>query len=236
MSRRILCRFHEDRTPSMYLYPDGGYCFVCQKRATLEELALPGGAPVEEQEPEDLAPALEYIDSLPLKPWRGLQVPMDGDSAYLVWPDRTYFKRRLLNNEKVRYLGPTGHSAPWFWVKDYGHALVVIEGEINALSVHTACPHLAVASPGASSKFSRKSAQNSLTKVCNFDTVLIVADADAAGAKAVIDLYGEIAGRVPTVRTLLMPTDANDLLVNRGADEVKRIIEGAVEGHLAQSP
>lgn len=236
MSRRILCRWHEDRTPSMYLYPNGGYCFSCGKNATLEEIGREAPYAPEEREPEDLTPAIAYIESLPLRPWRGLEVPMDEDSAYILWPDRSFYKRRLLFNEKVRYLGPAGHKAPWLWARCEGGACIVVEGEVNALSVALACPNLAVVSPTGSGGFTKKNAQNSLTKVCSFDKVLIVADADAAGAKAIIELYGELAGRVPVIRTLLMPIDSNDVLTQHGKDELRKIIESAIEGPVAESP
>lgn len=235
MSRRIHCAWHPDATPSMYLYPDGGFCFVCGKKASLEEL---GKAPAEipEVKPEDLESAVDYIESLPLKSWRGLQVPMDEDSAFILWPDGDYYKRRLLRNEKVRYLSPSGHRKPWFWAREEGSALVVVEGEINALSIAAACPDLAVVSPGGAGDFSSQAARKYCTILVLWDTILIVADADAPGAKAVIDLYGELAGRVPTVKTLLMPTDANDLLVQRGQEALRQEIERAVAGSVEKGP
>jgi hypothetical protein len=233
MSRRILCRWHDDRRPSMYLFPNGGFCFVCGKSATLAELGNPEPPTEEELLPEDLARSFAYIDSLALRQWRGLTLPLDDDSAYLVWPDRTYYKRRLLHNEKVRYLSPLGHRKPWFWARREGDTLIVIEGELNCLSVAEATPYACV-SPGGAGDFSSTQAKKNLPSIIQYDTILVVADADAAGAKAVIDLYGELAGRGKTAKTLLMPTDANEVLQQRGKEELRQEIERGLGAALEE--
>jgi hypothetical protein len=230
MNRRIHCPYHKERTPSCVLYVDHYVCYGCGARGALSDL---GEAPAEvaAPEPENLARSLAHIEALPLREVRGLLLPSDERSYYIVWPERNYYKRRFLTSHGSKYVGAAGHKKPWFWVRREGAACVVIEGEINALSIAEACPDLAVVSPGGAGDFSSKTAKRELQSLVHFSTILIIADADAPGAKAVIDLYGELAGRVPT-KTLLMPTDANEVLQHSGKEALRQEIERAMGSAL----
>jgi hypothetical protein len=206
------------------VYPNGYKCFGCGARGPLSDLGLAGEAEIERPPPEDLAAAFDYIASLPVREVRGLLLPCDERSYYIVWPDRDYYKRRFFTSHGSKYIGATGHKKPWFWARGGGSTVVVIEGELNCLSVAEATPYACV-SPGGAGDFSSAQAKKNLPSIIQYDTILVVADADAAGAKAVIDLYGEIAGRGKTAKTLLMPTDANEVLQQRGKEELRQEIE-----------
>jgi DNA primase len=116
-----------------------------------------------------------------------------------------------------------------------GQALVIVEGELNALSIAKACPELAVVSPGGAGDFSSKTAKKCLRVLVSYSTILIVADADAPGAKAIIDCYAELAGRGCTVKTLLMPVDANEMLEKSGAEALRQEIKRAMGEPLETS-
>jgi hypothetical protein len=225
--QRVHCPFHRERTPSCVLYVDHYSCYGCGARGPLSDLGLAPGTEPEAPEPENLQQSLAHIDALPVRQVRGLSLPSDERSFYIVWPDRDYYKRRFLHSHGSKYIGASGHRKPWFWARTGGELCIVAEGELNALSIAEAVPY-AVVSPGGSGDFSSKTAKKNVTVLVQYSTILIVADADAPGAKAVIDLYGELAGRVPTVKTLLMPEDANSILVSRGKEALQAEIEKAV--------
>lgn len=234
MRPRIICPFHKERTPSCILYADSYHCFACGAHGPLSDVGM-AGEKIPEPEPEDLAKSLEYIVGLPKKPIRGLSLHADAEGYYVVWPDCSYYKKRFFVDRGCKYFGARGHKKPWFWAaQGNGDALVVVEGELNALSIAAALPELDVVSPGGVGDFTSKRVKKHLQLLVQYSTVLIVADADAPGAKAVIELYGELAGKVPTVKTLLMPVDANEIVEVSGIEVLREKIQGAMGSSLAE--
>jgi CHC2 zinc finger len=89
---RILCPHHEERTPSCMVYPSGwAHCFGCGANFQHGKVETAG----ELEPPEDLTISLAAIKGLPLKPVRGLELPADDRSFYIVWDDGQYYKRRF---------------------------------------------------------------------------------------------------------------------------------------------
>jgi DNA primase len=230
---KIICRWHKDTTPSMNVYKDHGFCFVCGKYAFPDELRGVDFAEAErEVEPEDRDATFAYINRLPKIQLRGLEFPADEHGYYVCWPDRSYYKKRL-NGGKARYIGAAGHQKPVFWANKVGsRALVIIEGEINALSVAKACPELDVMSPGGAGDFSAKRAKHYLRNVSHYDIILVVVDNDKAGALACIELMGALSGYGKQARHHLMEPDANEVLVEQGKDKLRQQILRLLEGHL----
>lgn len=208
MSDMICCPFHEDRRPSMKIYGDFAWCFVCKVSIPTKSLNLGEYQPATHREPTDIPARIKYIQSLPTKLIRGLKLHYDSEGFYIVWPDKSYYKKRM-NSGKSRYIGPTGKKAPLLVLPSgTEHHLVVVEGELNALSLHQAtCGDFTIASPGSASEFMRH-----IAKYGMYSRVTLVLDHDAAGVVhgcSVRDLLLK-SGIRATLRT--MKTDFNELL------------------------
>lgn len=220
---KIRCRWHKDTTPSMVLYADHGFCFACGKYAFPDELRdIEFNPDAPEPEPEDLQQAFAYIDSLPVQPIRGLEFPADEHGFYLVWDDRSYYKKRLYGG-KARYIGARGHFRGPFWAnRADSNTCIIVEGEINALSIARACPELNVMSPGGAGDFSAKRSKFVLSSVLHCSTLIVIADADKAGALACIEMLGVLSGTGKQVKHHLMAPDANEVLQSDNGQEKLR--------------
>jgi hypothetical protein len=223
---KVLCPRHFEKTPSCELYPNGwAHCFSCN--ANFKYADIPD-AEVVEPEPEDLEASLAYIEALPLKAIRGLEFPADRKGYYLIWPDRSYYKLRFFEGTP-KYIGAKGHERGLFMARwGLDAPLVLIEGEINALSVAKACPDLNVISPGSASDFSERRLKQGLRYIVNYSKILLVADRDGPGAEAVINGMSVLSNRVQGVKGHLMSPDANETLVSGGCEKLKEEIYRAM--------
>lgn len=176
-------------------------------------------------EAEDLEAAYAYIDSLPLTSVRGLMLPTDGKSYFITWPNRDYYKRRFFESTGPKYIGATGHERPLF-IANYagGDTCVLVEGELNALSIAKACPELSVVSPGGAGDFNSKRLKRHLHSLVLFSTIIVVADDDRAGHEALILGASYLSAKGFQVRTMRMAPDANDLLCkgDEGREELRK--------------
>lgn len=228
---KILCPFHKEGTPSCAVYKDHFRCYACGESGLLERLGMRSEQVPDEPPKEDLEKSFRYINSLPYKEVRGMQLPADDRSYYIAWPDQVYYKRRFFKDGQCKYVGASGHKKPPFWLRTYSTAfdtLVIVEGEINAISVKIACPEFAVMSPGGVGDFTPHRAKQYLQSTIKYSTILIVADNDAPGAQAAIQLMGELRGRGRKVYAKLMAPDANDVLTGEGSGRLKEIILQAI--------
>jgi DNA primase len=116
-------------------------------------------------------------------------------------------------------LCPAGHVKPLFWASRRGRSehLVVVEGEINALSLAEAVD-FHIVSPGGASEFTSKKYVDEYKK---FKEFTILADHDEAGFNAVVSLKTLLLKFSARVRVSLMDRDCNDLLVTEGKQSVK---------------
>ena len=237
MSKKILCPFHKEDTPSCVLYADGFKCFGCGAHGALEELEgveLPPREELEPEPPEDLAKAYDYINALPKTLQRGLFLPTDDHSYFVTWPNETYYKRRFKNpGDGPKYVGARGHKRPLFWARQEGHkVLALVEGEINALSVARAFDNIDVVSPGGVGDFSEKKLSKWLTRYYRYSTILILADADKPGAEAIINALAVCwASKIQAIG-IPMARDANDLLVGSGVGKLREEIKARSKGAL----
>jgi hypothetical protein len=234
--KKILCPVHVERTPSCNLYPDGWHCYGCGARGKLDELKGVDISNIREVEPEDLEASLAAIESLPKRMVRGLELHCDERSFYVVWPTRDYYKRRFVNPGKgPKYIGAAGHTMPPF-IAHIGTSrdLIVVEGELNALSLIQAYPEATIVSPGGSGHFEGKHTRkwlNRLVQQCIIERIIVIADEDIAGAKAAIDLMSEVRHTNKTLLWKLMKRDANQVLQEDGRDALRtQILE------ILQSP
>lgn len=232
MSTRIRCPHHEEKTASCHLYLDHYYCFGCGATGPLTNLdksILPDV--IEAVEPEDLAKSLARIDKLPTKVIRGLEFPYDSQGYYLVWPDRDYYKLRMFDsNAEAKYIGARGHKRPLLWAqKNQSTNLLLVEGEINALSLAKALDGIDIASPGGAGDFSSRRIRKLLTSIGNYSTVVVIADRDRAGTEAIINAVSELRSSGREALGILMEEDANALLERVGALGLKQHVLGKIE-------
>lgn len=221
---KVLCPKHEDSVPSCEVYPDHGYCFVCQATIPLSELGVAGEQAPKERFTENLAERRAYIDTLPKEVVRGLLMPVDKQGYYITWPDGLYYKRRNWSGEP-RYSNPSGHTQPLFWVRrTQGTCLYVVEGEINALSIAEVLSRVDVMSPGSAPEFNARKQDRHLTLYTKYSNVVIVTDKDPAGTVAAIQLKSLLLGKVPRIDLVLMEKDANQILVEDGKDKLREEI------------
>lgn len=217
MVRRILCPHHKEQTPSYVVYPSGaGHCFSCgahDKEATFE----PTGHIVPK---EDITLSMNYIGSLPIKPIRGLQMPVDERFYYVLWPTKDYYKKRSIADSSSKYLSPVGHRKPLFIAQEAGQVLIVVEGEINAMSLAQCELPASIVSPGSAADFYSSNYQKYCTYYSKYDRVLIIADADKAGTVAAIELKTRLTPATNCIISL-WPKDANDLLQEHGKHYLK---------------
>ena len=185
----IPCEFHKgDNTPSLAVYEDGHfYCYGCRKHGPVsligrEALDLPP-APVEK---EDLTESMQRILSLPTKLIRGLTLPYDDSGYYIVWPENQYYKKRYLSPSKGKYRCPKGHVKPPFFIQGRGRTLILIEGELNALSLSCVCD-FSMLGIGGAGDLNPKMMCHLMPVVELFDKVLIITDNDSAGVRGAIE-------------------------------------------------
>ena len=231
MLRRVLCPRHKEETPSCVVYAEHAFCFGCQQSIPLSEVGLsPEDAP-EAAEPENIQDKIDEITKLPIANIRGFPLHTDGDGYYLVWPNYVYYKYRRFG-EGPKYIGPKGHTPPVFEAgfRYTGGTCFVVEGEFNALSITKVAPNFRVLSPGGAGQFySSKTGRELLTMLKDYDRIIIVADNDAAGAKAAIELKAKCLAQGKWKTSIhLWDIDANDLLVKYGqerlAEEVRKCL------------
>lgn len=212
MVQRILCPWHEEDTPSCVVYADHVKCFGCGRSGSLSECGIVGPLQSAPRPPQtDLPSELARIEAMPRAVVRGLELPTDGDSYYIVWPCRSFFKRRkFFPGDGPKYIGPRGHKKAPFWARrSEACALAIVEGELNALSVAALSPAFDVMSPGSATDFSEKL----LSQVQGYKKFLVLVDKDKAGVEAAKRLAPLLLKLTPYVLVDLMKPDANDLLV-----------------------
>lgn len=229
MTNKIKCTnpHHEDSTASMVQYPDGWHCFGCGYY--VRDVAHQPLSSLEPRYVEDITSKLEYIRTLPIVEFRGLSLPCDSFSAYVPYPNSSYYLQRLLTvgDGQSKYKGPAGHARPLLEHRPYRKEhLVVVEGELNALSIVAASVRADVVSPGSAGELGKAKHLRIYQQYAN---ILIVGDKDAPGAKACIELKAKLLSHTPHVRIKLMEPDANDILVQYGKEALKTEIEKDLE-------
>lgn len=225
MTKKYLCPKHEEKTPSAVAYASGYYCFGCGASGLLSELGLPAGERIEITYVENIASTLSYINTLPRKEVRGFTLPVSPRGYYLVWPTQDYYKLRIEGAEAgSKYRGPSGHKKPPFFCQDLEslERIVLVEGELNALSLGALEPPFSVVSPGGAGDFYSKGNEQFLRSYSRYGRVDVVTDADAAGAQAAIETKAKlITLGCPDVRLHLVEKDFNQILCDSGKEALR---------------
>lgn len=235
-ANKVRCPFHEDHTASLHFYynEDHYHCFGCGAHGVLSTLLGESVVkrPHEEKPKEDLEASLARIKALPTKEIRGLQLPYDDKSYYIVWPNCPYYSRRFFEVAEgmPKYKRPSGHPTPLLNARTNGTPLVIIEGELNALSVALAVDSehslsLSIVSPGSAGDFYSKGRDSNLDTYCRYPHIVLLVDADKAGTIAAIELKTKLTLRGhKNVSIHLMKKDANAILVEDGKERLKQYL------------
>lgn len=235
MSRkRIICPFHQESTPSCILYEKSFKCFACGAYGPLEALgiAVDKDTLVDTKPVEDVSASVEYIESLPKEFIRGLNLHADKSNYYILWPNAKYYKSRskAIDDGGKKYKCPYGVSKPPFMIRSatkfswYKRSLVIVEGELNALSLSEAFPYVDIMSPGGAGDFTSSATKKLLPQLQEYNRILIIADNDPAGAEAAIGLTGFLRSSGIKTKAKLMDRDANEVLTSEGRPALEKII------------
>lgn len=233
--QKILCIFHNEQTPSMAIYSNGYHCYGCGASGPLSDLPNYEVLRPKKKVIENLTESLDYVNSLPTKLIRGLELHYDQSGFYILWEGGTYYKKRLWDDARGKYRCPSGHNKPSFWLlrgyrKDplreaiSRHALIVVEGEINALSIAETSIEADIVSPGGVSEFEGFSSE-----VSGYNRVLVIADEDAPGMNAAFELEYTLIEAGVNASSYLMRRDANEVLVTNGKEALQDEIETALD-------
>jgi hypothetical protein len=226
---RILCPVHKENTPSCIIYGETYKCFGCGAHGLVKDLKEVQYVPeISNAFVEDLEAAVAEIKKLPVECVRSLPLHCDRDSYYILWPEGDYYKRRFRNPEPrtPKYLGPAGHAKPVFRLRPIrpSSVAVVVEGELNALSLQAACPDLEIVCPGSASDFASGTFAKTAPSLREFKRLVIMTDKDKAGVKAAIVGKAMLNQYVHDVRVVLMEEDANEILERLGVDALRSFI------------
>lgn len=225
---KINCPYHQDDTASLQIYEDGYFCFGCGKGGSFSSSKLPFKS-YRKPLPENAALTIKNtISKLPTKEIRGLNLPYDSTGYYLVFPNQTYYIKRLWDADSgSKYYSPKGVVKP-VYDNVVGHkTLVVIEGQINcatAISIGSdlACDYM---SPGGCSDLIKPKLLNYFLP---YETVIVIVDKDAVGVASALMFKDNLhkAGKKCFIHA--MPTDLNDILVNHGKDKAREELKTAL--------
>jgi len=215
---KTICPNHNDSTPSLHHYSDGAYCFVCGYSTKTQYPKNIGQI----KSTSEFKKELEYIDSLPKKTIRGLDFRTDDEGFYVLWPDRSYYKKRLFSGP-VRYLAPKGVRQSLFIYADGAKdILAVVEGEINAMSLEKsiARPGLDIASPGSANNLGKF-----LPAYLQYNKIYVIVDNDAAGLAYGLDLKFKLLKQQKNTELVAVDKDYNDVLMESGNYGVKKAFQ-----------
>lgn len=213
---------HKDANPSMEVYPERAYCFSCGFSCKTEDLDLPPDAlRNQKRHTEDIVSTIRYIRTLPLQARRGLEFHTNGRGFYIVYPNDEYYKLRLFQGDS-RYLSPTGTSAPPYLIHKSYQKLIIVEGEINLLSLQKAYPeHKAtLCSPGSAGNLSKF-----LNLYLRYKDIWAIVDYDRAGVLAGVMLKQNLKQHGKRVHLVALDQDLNDTLQSSGVDGVRQQIK-----------
>lgn len=179
------------------------------------------------REPEDVEKELVRIQSLPKKTYRSLELPQDDKGAYIVYPNAKYFKRRNFQGQ-VRYTGPKGIKSPIFLYPGSFEHLVIIEGELNCISVFEVIKNTklnyTLCSPGAASQFPKF-----IDLYKQFKRVTLILDKDASGVAFGKETQDKLFKLGKRADLILVDTDYNDVLQLLGPKALIELFKGDIE-------
>lgn len=222
---KVLCKFHDDSTPSMHIYGDRAFCYVCHAMCLTEELELPGHIRVvPKKELTNVPGMIKTIESLPTQLIRGFRLHVDELGYYIVWTDKSYYKRRNFYG-KARYTAPSGVKPPLFTYSGTSKHLVIVEGELNCMSAYRATwGDYKLVSPGPASDMLRH-----IKYYSYYQKITIIVDHDAAGIVFGCQLKDHLLKMNKHVHLVTVKKDYNQLLQDSGEEAVREQFERDVK-------
>lgn len=222
MSKLIICPYHSDHKPSLRIYGEWAHCFSCGAHVLTSELNTPEAIVDNafKAEPTNITNMIKYIEGLTIETVRGLQLHTSERGYYVIWPNKDYYKLRLKSGT-TRYIGPSGVKAPLFTYPGSAKHLVIVEGELNAMTLHN-CVYgeFKIVSPGSASELQRH-----IKYYIQFQRITIIVDYDAPGIVFGCALKEHLLQLNKRVDLIALKTDFNDVLVQQGEDAVKQLFE-----------
>lgn len=215
---RIHCPYHDDKTPSMYCYEEFAHCFVCNAHVPVERVLDGEDIQRVRHEPEDLVSKLRYIQGLETSCIRGLLFRRDSEGYYILWPNDNFYKYRYFG-EGQRYKSPTGHQVPLFDLGPRSNTLVLVEGEINALSIAESFKErkFTIASNGPINKI-----MSFIPFYLTFKRISIIVDRDNVGVANGDALRKELIKHKKRVQLIACEKDINEILQTEGEEGVRK--------------
>lgn len=226
MKIRCLNPKHIDSNPSMKVYPEIAYCFSCGYSVPSIEVLSGEDLIKLKKEPENVQETIDYIRECPVRVIRGLQLPVDNTGYFITWPSLDFYKKRLFKGPR-RYIGPRGRRAPLFEITGVSKdSAIVVEGELNALSLSIVTQRYPILSPGSATEFLRY-----LPKYLTFDKIWIIVDRDKPGVIAGLKLKAELLKRNKKVYLVACEKDINQILQDQGTKGVQAWVKENLEMH-----
>lgn len=217
---KVLCPNHKDTNPSMHVYADKSWCFVCNYMCDSEKVVNGAVLSKIKKDPENLEESLLYINSLPQKSIRGLNLKYDKTGYYVIYPGKSYYFKRTFSGEP-RYIYPRGHKSSLFIVSKSSNrrTLIVVEGVLNALSLDLAldgsCYGVDIVSPG-----SANSIEDFIDTYMQYEQIILVVDKDPAGIACGEPVRKYLISKEKKCKLIAVSPDFNQTLQTGGKDAV----------------
>lgn len=161
-----------------------------------------------------------------MQPLRALSFHADSEGYYILWPDKSYYKYRTFNGS-TRYLGPSGHKPPIFIYPGRKEHLILVEGEINCMSLKQAyyTNEISIGSFGGINN-----CYNYIDTYSLYSTIHVIVDRDSPGVVNGLNLKEILINKGKRVQLVALPKDFNDVLVESGVSGIQQICkeEGVV--------
>lgn len=235
--KRVRCLFHKEDTPSLTLFEDGHYhCFGCGAHGWIDQYPELGTVELDEElgvkYVEDIKASLERISSLPKERYRSLELHFDQRGHYIVWPSNDYYKlrKRDAGSNSDKYRSPAGVSKRPFVLSPAAPATtaIVVEGELNAISIWEACKFYPIICPGAATDFGSQEKSKFVDLYSPYKRLIVYTDADKAGCVAAIN-FKVLMQQTHDVSIRLMERDFNEILQAKGKDGVLEFLKKDLE-------
>jgi DNA primase len=229
---KINCPYHDDKTASMEVYETHSHCFGCGAHVPVEKLGIKAKMPSQWQRKitsEDVDKSIEQISKYPRKLIRGLELPYNSTGYFIVYPGNKYYVKRLWEGTNAnKYKCPPGQKTPLmlFNATAPKDLLVVIEGQMNALTANAVAPGLAVCSPGSANSLNRP---DFVKYYLHYTTIVVIVDRDPPGVVEGIKLRDELLKHRKRVVLYPMQQDLNALYTTDGKEEAKRALKEALD-------
>lgn len=210
----------------MVLYSTHGHCFGCGAHVPLGKLNINSQKVFTRVKfTTDIPKKLAYITQLETDIIRGIELPFDKEGYYIVYPGVNYYiLRKWEGTNANKFQNPAGHKKPLFIPQVGNSTLLLIEGQMNALSA-VGITDSTIASPGAATDFNRS---DFYKYYLQFKRICVIVDKDAAGVTSGLELRTKLTKDKKQVALYAIKKDLNAILQEKGKQAVKEEIEKAL--------